>query len=201
VSVRIYVEGGGEWAYTKTACRAAFHEFFRKFVPEGRQPKVIASGGRENAFSDFKQAVLQNPDQLVLLLVDAEGPVAQAATNWAHLRARDQWNRPPGVSEDQAQLMVQCMESWFLADRDALKDYYGDGFLIASIPGGPIESVAKNDVLNALQHASRNTRTKGKYHKTIHGFDLLARIDPRKVRAASRCAERLCTVLGNLAAE
>ena len=91
--------------------------------------------------------------------------------------------------------MVQAMESWFLADKQALTDYYDQGFLVGSLPGQPnIELIAKQDVFRALQHASRNTQ-KGEYHKTRHGFDLLELIDPNRVRAASRHAERLLIVL------
>ena len=92
--------------------------------------------------------------------------------------------------------MVQVMEAWFLADRQALADYYGQGFLAGSLPGQPkIELISKPDVFSALQHASKNTKTKGEYHKTRHGFDLLELIDPNRVRAASVHAERLLMVL------
>jgi len=87
------------------------------------------------------------------------------------------------------------MESWFLADKQVLTEYYGQGFLAGSLPGQPnIELVAKQDVFNALQHASRKTQ-KGEYHKTRHGFDLLELINPKRVRTASPHAERFLAVL------
>ncbi len=92
--------------------------------------------------------------------------------------------------------MVQVMESWFLADRRVLADYYGQGFTAGSLPGQPnIELISKQDVFRALKQASKNTKTKGEYHKTKHGFDLLELIDPNLVRAASGHAERLVIVL------
>jgi len=91
--------------------------------------------------------------------------------------------------------MVQVMESWFLADRNELAQYYGQEFLLASLPGQPnVELISKQDVFSALQHASAKTQ-KGQYHKTSHGFDLIERIDPNLVRAASAHANRLLTVL------
>lgn len=91
--------------------------------------------------------------------------------------------------------MVQVMESWFLADKQALADYYGQGFLANSLPGQPnIELIAKAEVFNALKHASKKTQ-KGEYHKTEHGFDLLSLIDPTRVRAASTHADRLHVIL------
>ena len=132
----------------------------------------------------------------MILLVDSEEAVA--TDPWQHLAARqgDEWHRPTGASDDSAHLMVQVMEAWFLADRQVLADYYGQGFIAGSLPGQQnIELISKPDVFKALQHASKNTKTKGEYHKTRHGFDLLERIDPNLVRAASVHAERLFTVL------
>ena len=51
------------------------------------------------------------------------------------------------------------------------------------------------DVVRALENATRNTRTKGHYDKTRHGFELLASIDPAKVRQRSKHADRLCKTL------
>jgi hypothetical protein len=80
---------------------------------------------------------------------------------------------------DQAHLMVQAMESWFLADQQALADYYGQGFLRNSLPGQPdIEQIAKEEVFRVLRHASRHTQ-KGEYHKTRHGFELLEENRPQ----------------------
>jgi uncharacterized membrane-anchored protein YjiN (DUF445 family) len=87
------------------------------------------------------------------------------------------------------------MESWFLADHEALSRYYERGFLINSLPGrANIEEILKRDVERALDHATQPT-LKGRYHKTRHGFDLLALIDPRKLREASGHARRLFEVL------
>jgi hypothetical protein len=84
-------------------------------------------------------------------------------------------------------LMVQAMEAWFLADREVLAAFYGDGFLANSLPGSPreIESVPKGDLEPALKHASGPTKTKGPYQKVKHGFALLALINPSKVENAS----------------
>jgi hypothetical protein len=193
VSVRIYVEGGFQGS-TKSACRQAFRSFFGKLIPV-RSFSVIASGDRGSAFKNFCLALKQNRDDYIVLLVDSEEAVTTGP--WQHLGSRegDKWHRPPAAHDDQAQLMVQAMESWFLADRQVLADYYGQGFLAASLPGQPdIELVPKQDVFAALQHASKKTQKK-EYHKTRHGFDLLERIDPNLVRAASPHANRLLVVL------
>ena len=81
-------------------------------------PKIIASGSRDEAYGDFEAAHAQG-NVTAMLLVDAEEEVT-ASGSWDHLRSRDNWRRPPGALNDQCHLMVQFMESWFLADRPAL---------------------------------------------------------------------------------
>lgn len=193
MSVRIYVEGGFQ-GKTKAACRQGFRLFLEKIVRPGSF-RVIACGSRAEAFDYFRLALSSYPGDFVILLVDSEGAVT--GSRWNHLRTRvgDGWHQPAGTTEDQVHLMVQVMESWFLADRDSLTAYYGQGFSVASLPGQPnIELIPKNDVFRALASASRHT-TKGEYHKTKHAFDLLERLDPTSVRTASTHAARFFTVL------
>lgn len=193
MSVRIYVEGGFEGS-TKSNCRKAFAAFLEKVIPPGSF-KVIASGSRQKAYEDFSSAVRQHTADFIALLVDSEAPVIAPA--WRHLNARDgdNWQRPSGAADDQAHLMVQVMEAWFLADQETLSTYYGQGFLRNSLPRQKdIEQIDKIRVFEALRHASRLTQ-KGSYHKTRHGFDLLELIDPVLVRGASRNAENLFAVL------
>jgi len=192
--VRIYIEGGFEPS-TKANCRRAFRAFFEKVVPLRSPLQVIACGDRASAFQDFCSAVREHPGDFVILLVDAEEAVHH--TSWQHLRERvgDQWRRPNGVTDDQAQLMVQVMEAWFFADRDGIARYYGQKFLRKSLPGQPnIELISKRDVYDSLRHATSQTQ-KGEYHKTRHAFELLELIDPSLVRAASVHANRLLEVL------
>jgi len=87
------------------------------------------------------------------------------------------------------------MEAWFLADREALIEFYGQGFLAGSLPGQPnIEQIPKPFLFRKLKQASKPT-TKGSYDKTRHAFALLARIDPQRLRIASLHAGRLFDVL------
>lgn len=178
-------------------CRRGFGQLFEKVVVDGHRPKVIACGDRGSTYRDFQTDLRKGRKEFLILLVDSEESVSKGVTNWDHLRTRqgDQWERPPGTADEQAHLMVQCMESWFLADREALSEYYGEGFLIDSLPGrANVEEIVKRDVEQALQHVSQPTR-KGQYHKTRHGFALLAVINPARVRAASLRARMLFEVL------
>jgi hypothetical protein len=186
VSVRIYVEGGGgDNKDTIRRCKEGFTSYCQKLAPSNRRPSIVVCGGRQQAFDRFNTAVLgSGADETCVLLVDAEESVT--ARNPAdHLRAQDRWSFPT-LDRHRVFLMVQAMEAWFLADRKALEKFYDGGFLIKSLRGSQrdIESVRKDDLEPCLNHASKQTQ-KGEYHKTKHGFALLALIDPAKVEAAS----------------
>ncbi len=87
------------------------------------------------------------------------------------------------------------MESWFLADADTVESYYGSGFRKQDLPRNPdIEQIPKQDVLNGLDRATRQS-PKGRYSKGKHAFELLERIDPAKVRAASDYADQFINAL------
>lgn len=198
MKVRIYLEGGARGA-AKGNCRKAFRSFFGKVIAR-ESFELIASGDRYTAYKHFCLALKRHPEDYIVLLVDSEAAVT--ASPWQHLatRAEDKWPRPSGAHDDQVHLMVQVMESWFLADRETLAEYYDKGFLASSLPGqSNVEMISKQDVLKALQHSSKKTQ-KGPYHKTKHGFDLLELIEPTRVRAASNHADRLLSMLEKITA-
>ena len=199
VAIHLYVEGGGDSKALRTSCREAFRTLFERSGLT-RMPRVTACGGRSRAFKDFCKAI-KRPTPLPLLLVDAEAPVT-AASPWDHVKARqgDGWDKPAGATDDHLHLMVQCMESWFLADRDAMARFFGQGFRANALPAATasIEAVAKADLFAQLQLATRDTKTKGAYGKGEHSFKLLATIDPALIRGASPSADRFFSTLTQL---
>jgi len=190
VRVTVYVEGGGRGRMA-TDCRRGFSEFFRKAGLEGHMPSIVSCGSRGNAFARFCIVMSDTePDEIPLLLVDSEGPVRPRRSVWQHLGSSpDRWERPQRCEDEQAHLMVQCMESWFLADASTLESYFGAGSRLSPVRND-IEGIFKEDVLSRLGSASRGSR-KGVYHKSRHSFDILARIDPEKVVRRSHFAKRL----------
>jgi hypothetical protein len=201
VAIKLFVEGGGDSKTLRTACREGFAEFLGKAGLKGSMPRIVACGGRGSAYNDFCTAVANG--QPALLLVDSEAPVAaqhQPGDDkaqwmpWAHLAQRqgDGWTKPIGADDKDCHLMVQCMESWLLADRQTLQAYFGQGFKPNALPAAsrPIEGIDKDTLYQALKAATANCKTKAEYGKGEHSFKLLARIDPQKVTAASGWAER-----------
>jgi len=195
VSIKLYVEGGGDSRGLRAECRRGFAEFIRKGGLASRMPRVVACGGRQQAYDDFRVAAEQAGNQEApMLLIDAEQPV-QAGNPWEHLRLQAGWSRPAGATDQQCHLMVQVMESWFLCDVETLADFYGTGFLQNALPGNSnVEVVPKSDVLSGLTRATGQTR-KGPYSKGKHSFSLLAKIDPAKVERGAPYAKRFLEAL------
>jgi hypothetical protein len=104
--------------------------------------------------------------------------------------ARARLSKVPEDARDRVFWMVQLMESWFLADPDALALFYKQGF------GGGlfkqwsnIEDIPKADVVRILHDATRKTQ-KGKYDKTAHAPTLLASVSRDLVKQKSpHCME------------
>jgi len=193
--VFVYAEGGGDSDQLKSECRQAFADFFVKTeLGTAKRPRLIACGGRNSAYDSFVTAITQGKN--ALLLVDSEDPVAPASQlpdqfdPWAHLLARDNWTKPANAFNDDCHLMVQCMESWFIADWTAAEDFFKQGFDGGKKPSGAVEAVAKQEVYSTLELASKNCKTKAPYGKGAHSFKLLALIKPEKVMEASPWAKR-----------
>ena len=200
MKIKVYVEGGGDGKSLRTKCREGFSSFFAKASLAGRMPQVVACGGRESAFDKFCTALgSRKAEEFIVLLVDSEDPVAEGSGPWLHLSTRDHWTKPDEATDENAHLMVQCMEAWFLADKDRLAEYFGQGFNRNALPGRPeIEDVAKRDVLEGLKRATRQCK-KDEYGKGRHSFDILERIDPAQVMVASPHASRLIETLRQMA--
>jgi hypothetical protein len=148
VELHLYVEGGGDAKVLRTACRRGFSEFLARAGLKGHLPRIVACGGRRQAYDDFCTALRQNR-HTAMLLVDSEDPVT-VSSPWIHLLQRpgDAWPTPLGATDDACHLMVQCMESWLLADRDTLRRFFGQGFNPSALPpaSNPIETIPKGSL-------------------------------------------------------
>jgi hypothetical protein len=98
---------------------------------------------------------------------------------WEHLEARDGWGRPKGAEDIDVLLMVTCMESWLVADRDGLKKHYAN-LQAGALPSlQDLEGRARGAVQDALVHATRNCSNA--YRKGSRSFELLAKVNPDAV--------------------
>ena len=193
--IQIFIEGdkallNGLRTFLKSAIDAAQHQRI-KF-------KMVAGGSANETVRNFMRGVRRNPNSFNILLVDSDRP--DNGDLIASVKDRRTWDNQTGanVQDDQIHFMVQVMESWFLADKDALTRYYGQGFQPNRLPRNPnVEQVMANDAISGLENATRPTR-KGKYHKTRHAPDLLRQIDVAEVRQAAPNCNRLFVSLLSL---
>lgn len=199
VRVKVYAEGGGDSQLQDTLFRQGWAGFFKSAGLSGRMPRVVRGKGRERTFDLFVTALRnRRDDELPLLLLDSEDPVASSHTAWQHLKDRDGWDRPTGASNDQAFLMVQAMETWLISDRNLLREFFGADLRENQLPAWPdLEAVPKDDVLRALDTATAACG-RNRYAKGRTSFRLLERLDPQTVKSkcphAKALLDRLETV-------
>lgn len=196
-SIRIYIEGDDRrrGKYNDISLREGFRGFLRELDAQARAQAVrldiILGGSKGETFKDFRRGVKAHPHSLVIFLVDADAPLTTGETAQGFLRRQNPTWDWQGVEAEQCHLMVQIMESWFLADLAALEEFYGKKFASNRLPKNPrVEEISKQIVEQSLLVASQPTPA-GEYHKTRHGAKLLTRIDPQKVRQAAPHCQRL----------
>ena len=193
VKVRIFIEGGGNGSVIDQSFKQAWRQFFAAAGLAGRMPRVVRGESRTATYDKFINT-RPRANEVLLLLVDSEGPVAPGHTAWQHLQARDGWRQPPAAAADSAYLMVQFMETWFLADREALRRFFGAAFNENAFREWPsLEAVPRDTVISVLEQA-----TGARYRKGKVSFQLLERISPDRVAAACPHAKQLLDYLRGL---
>ena len=190
--IRIYCEGD-------RLLKPGFHAFFAALRKQARDKRcdfhLIAAKG--TPCRDFGIAIKAHPDAWNILLKDSEGPDSGDLS--ASLCKQHEWS--PSHA-DSIFWMVEMMESWFQADKEALKEFYSSGFRKNALKANPnVEQISKKDLKDGLSAATKGT-PKGDYYdnKTSHGPKLLASIKPELVQeAAPHCREIFQAVLAKLA--
>ncbi len=184
--IRIYFEGDDQ-------LRLGFHRLlspiFGAELQKRRMTPIAANG---DPVGVYKIALRKHGDAVNILLLDAEQQL-----DGSGFREQQLAEFPP----ERIFWMIELMESWFVADREALKGYYDDHrFQESALPGNPkVEMIPKKDVLDGLKNATRNTQ-KGHYHKTKHAPKILAMLDPDKVAKSAPGCRRFFDVLNQLVA-
>ena len=191
--MKLFVEGGSAVKRIRTDFQQGFRALVGKVTM--KMPRIVACGSRENALDKFCTELRRGGK--ALLLVDSERPVKanHIGKPWAHLAGpSDNWRRPESAGDDNAHLMAQCMESWFVADPEALAAHFGQGFKPEKLRGNPnVEEIPKSDILSGLSAATKESGRE--YQKTHDGFALIGKIDPSRVAKRAPHAERFFGVL------
>jgi hypothetical protein len=196
--VVIYLEGGGDVRETQAQLRQGMDTFLRSLRQladsKGWRWRLVALGGREQAFRRWSRAVEREPALLHVLLVDSEEEVTHPPCEHLRRRQGDGWNIDTAL-EPQVHLMAQCMEAWLVADPDGMAGYYGKNFQSARLPKRKnLEEEPKQSIYDALGRATEKT-SKGAYGKIKHASALLTLVDPGKARDRCPHCERLFSKL------
>jgi hypothetical protein len=199
VKVKLYIEGGGDGATLNASFREGWNYFFSNAGIQRGKLTVIRGKGRTRTFDLYQTALrTRREGELPLLLVDSEDLVAGGQDEWSHLKARDDWDKPEAAGDCDAFLMIVCMETWFLADREALRKFFHDCWRDNALPQwANLETVSKSDVLEKLAQATAACGKKS-YAKGKLSFELLKVVDPAKVEEKCPGAKRLLDRLRSL---
>ncbi len=172
MSAYIYIEGGDPNS-DPIRCRKAFRKLLESAGLKGRMPRLVPCGPRNAAFDAFKTAhANRKSGDFIAMLVDSEDPADDHEQPWTHLKKRDNWDRPGGAEDDQVLLMTTCMETWIVADREALKRHYGHKLQENALPSlNALETRHRHELHANLEHATRNCSNA--YRKGKRSFEVL----------------------------
>ncbi|UFP94934.1 DUF4276 family protein [Gloeobacter morelensis] len=188
LEIKIFVEGGSTGNMQEL--RQGFDALLDSQKQAARKHRVLwrlaMRGSRQQTYEAFIHATAHHANQIIVLLVDAEERITYQGNkaHVTHLEQRDKW-KLSAVCPDRVHLMVQTMETWLVADIDALRRYYGQGFNSSALPQRQnLEEEPKQAIYAALTRATQQTQ-KGEYAKIKHASQLLGKIRPDRI--AARC--------------
>lgn len=188
--VRVFVEGGASGKQADNDFRRGWKKFLdelhRLARANGYQSlEVVRGKGRADTFRKFKSSRETYPHDLCVLLVDSEGPVAPKQGVWDVVANRrgDQWIKPPWAGGRHLYLIVQFIETWLVADPDALRSFFKGGFAPEKLPTTNLEQQSKSKIEQALKAATRST-AKGAY-RHVDATLIMEKVRPEKVKTLS----------------
>ena len=186
VNSYIYLEGGASGPNSKNLnirCQQAFHNLLDRMGFTGRKPRLVACGGRGAVYERFcTEHRLEGG--YVAMWIDSEEPLESIDRSWKHLAGVTSvaaWERPAGASDDQILFMTVCMETWIVADREALRKHYGHQLQENVLPSlYQLEDKSRHDIQDRLERATRFC--KNVYAKGKHSFAVLSELDPEVLK-------------------
>jgi Domain of unknown function (DUF4276) len=200
--VRVYIEGGAEGRVEDSDFRRGWKKFLNELHELARANgyhslEIVRGKGRSRTFHSFEKHKTKWPNDLCVLLVDAETAVPEAARVWDVVARRegDNWQRPCWATDRHLYLMVHFVETWLLTDQDALLKFFKRGFNERQLPTTNLETRSKAEIETALGRATQDS-LKGPYrHGQAH--QIIGIVDPNRVRTLKH-GQRLFDSLGSL---
>ena len=178
--IKIYIEGGG--GILNSQLRKAFVSLMKRYGIRTDLFNVVASGSRTKIYKDFSK-IFQNSLSIVLLDSEKEIPYNKKKCKWDFLCKNENWNKPKNATEDNLFFMAACMESWIVADEDALQEFYGRCFRSNLPRAKDLSTVTKDDIMNALEKSTKECGKEKQYNKNNKkdSFKILEKVDVAKI--------------------
>src|SRR5260221_11707978 len=129
IMVYIEGEGGGGTTGKQKHLDGEFRKSWKKFLqPLADQAtnkgiarfQCIPGRGGVTTAETFSKPLPKDEGALRILIIDSEGPVSDNTKPWKALKK----TRPGWADDKNCYLMVQCLETWLLADVESLKQHY-----------------------------------------------------------------------------
>jgi len=162
-----------------TSLKLPLLSFITKACPSVRGRVTIRLGkSKAETVKDFLRASSEKPASELILLIDSDAP--DDGFLLRNMMTTRLWRQhvPRKLSTPAVHWMVQVMESWFIADENALRSYYKKKFKSGALPKREnVEEITASQVLKALSRASG-----GKYQKASHAPKILEQLNPTEVR-------------------
>lgn len=140
---------------------------------------IVAGGSRTKIYKDIDR-IFQDTDCFSIILIDSEKeiPYDEKICKWDFLYKNEKWNKPKDATEDNLYFMAACMESWIVADEDALQSFYREGFKAKLPHATKLNTVAKDTILKSLKESTKEC---GKKYDKKDSFQILEKVDVNKI--------------------
>jgi hypothetical protein len=162
ILVFIEGEGGGSRGrrkYNDGEFRKAWKQFLQPLADLAHENNIvffrcIPGRGGTLTLDTFANPLPGHEGALRILVIDSEAPVSDVNQPWSELK-----KTPPAWADDKnCYLLVQCLETWLLADVESLKTHYNkrvNCFNESKIKAWPnLEATPKLAVQAALEQAT-----------------------------------------------
>ncbi len=198
----ILVEGGGDGTADRE-CKYAFAKLIEKLFDKETKfrPTFIPCGGREQAYKRFKTYHSKKREgEYIAMLIDSEitidnekcGSADSLVLNaWTHLQevplrelGMSAMPQPTGAQDDQVLFMTTCMETWIVADRDAISAYFHPKPLhyinLSSLPSlTELETKDRHTIQKSLETATKDCSNAYKHgEKATRAYKCVGELNP-----------------------
>jgi len=187
----VYIEGEGGGAARSTSrkkrdgeFRQSWKAFLEPLAEHAREKGIvffrcIPGRGGSTCLDTFANPLPAHQGALRVLLVDSEKPVANVKKPWEALPG----SKPAWATDDHCYLMVQCLETWLLADIEGLRRHYDSVrqcFDVSALRSWPkLEETNRTTLQEALEKATERCRPA---YGHADGNLIIAKLDREKLK-------------------